>query len=158
KDDADLDTSLGFYEAYGQFSGSYGQFRAGLIPTGFGINGRKTLGELDLPRPMFLAQRWVTLRDYGMSYEIDNRHYFTTLAIHNGEVTENNEDQETWYTGSWGWRDEDRFQIVFSGQTGGTNAASTGSSHSTLGMFDPTKSAHWRMGVAGLHWHDRRFT
>lgn len=145
--DSSIDDSIGFYEAYGQFKSLYGEVKFGLIPIGFGWNG--ALGEADiiLPRPQFMQHRWVSLRDYGASYEINYNGYFTRAAVHNGEGIDENVDNQTWLTSTFGWQDGQSFFVGLSGQTGQSEQESTSATAvDDFTGFDNSRWAKWRTG------------
>ena len=143
---------LGTYEAYVQYEGViYGRLRMGLIPIEFSIEGRTQEYQMDLPRSLLFSQRIIGLRDYGLSYFIENQGFYTQLAVHNGEAGENL-DGRVYYTASWGWSDQHRMDIGISGHTGVSQPESTLLQSSNLGGVDLSLKAQWKMWGPYLHW------
>src|SRR5512135_2055875 len=119
-----LSENLGFVEAYGEYTGAYGTFRAGLQPLNFGLDGGVSEEDLDIHRSMLFSERLVALRDIGVSYRIKNNGFFTSVMVHNGESGPN-VDNRAWYTANWGWTDDYRLRLGVAGQTGTTKPEST---------------------------------
>lgn len=143
-----VNSDIVLVEAYAQYTHPYlGRIRLGRQPILFGMEGQKTEGELIFPRPLLYQMRAMGLRDVGISYEIDNNNYYTSVMVHNGEG-DTDKDGRMWYTGRWGYR-ANRFELGASGQTGTTTPESTASSNDTLAGVDPSKSAKWR--IYGFH-------
>ena len=142
-----LDNSIGFYEAFGKFASLYGDVRFGLIPVGFGWNGTLSEGDIIMPRPQFMASRWVSLRDFGVSYDIAYAGFFNRITAHNGEGVDENIDNQMWITNNFGWQNGQSFFVGFSGQTGQTNGDSTGDVDIVDFVgFDNDEWAKWRTG------------
>ena len=147
---------LGIVEAYGEYTSPYGSFRFGLIPLEYSVEGNAREGDLEFPRSLLFKNRVLGLRDYGMRFETKFKGYFTKLAVHNGE-SDSNVDGRVWSTASWGWTDDDKFVVGFSGRTGTTKPIATSTSGDTLAGVDPTLEAKWRMGTTYVHWAPHRW-
>jgi hypothetical protein len=152
----ELGEDLGFIEAYGEYSSSYGKVRAGLQPVAFGYEGSLGEADLNMPRSLVYQKRLVPLRDIGLSYQIEYMGFFTRMMVHNGESGAN-VDGRPWYTANWGWRDQRRWQFGLSGQTGTTKPESTNLSQDQLAGVDPLKPAHWRLGGPFMVWTPHRW-
>lgn len=149
-------------EAYGQGDGSFGRFRAGLIPIPFGSEGGIAEGRLRFPRSLIFEKGIIGLRDHGVSYSISHERFNSDWAIHNGEGGRDL-DNKLWYTGRWGYTVPGKMRFGFAGQTGRTTPAST----DPLGAFvtgsppeavmDLTKSSKFRIGNAFVNIDTRRF-
>lgn len=139
-------SSFGFYEAYGEVSGSYGRARAGLVPLEFGYEGQTLEHNNHLFRTLIFKKRLVGLRDFGLSYSITHPYgFFTRLAIHNGEGLGKNKDNKSYYTATWGWKD-DKTTLGVSGQSGETSPASTEGSNPIISEFNPSYRGSISMG------------
>lgn len=147
----EVNETIGFVEAYGQYEFDYGRIRAGLQPVGFGLDGNLHESDLSLPRSLIFQERLSSLRDIGVSYAIDYNHFFTQLMVHNGE-SNTNTDGRLWYTANWGWMLPGRWRIGFAGQTGTTKPDSTELSNDNLAGVDPLRPAQWRMGGPFVLW------
>lgn len=148
--------SWGVYEAFGQFQGTYGRLRAGLIPLDFGLEGKLQENRLDFPRAMPFRLGIVGLRDLGLSYYVGHNGYYTQMTVHNGEGGAN-KDGRMWYGANWGWENSRNIHVGLSGQTGSTEKESTQTSTAELAGFDPQREAHWRQGMFFVHWYPRRW-
>ena len=142
----------GIYEAYAQYRGSYGRLRAGLIPIEYGVEGRLQEYQLDFSRSLIFSQRIVGLRDYGLSYFIENQRFYTRLAVHNGEAGQNL-DGKVYYTAAWGWSNQHHIDIGVSGHTGEAKPESTLLQSSSFAGVDLSLKSRWRMGGPYLHWY-----
>jgi hypothetical protein len=153
-------------EAYGQFEGVYGRLRAGLVPIAYGLEGGNSESRLRLTRSLLFRNRFVNLRDHGLTYRIENAGFFSDWALHNGE-SGTNLDNETWFTARWGWQGGKFLRAGFSGSTGRTSPESTNprtvttpsdlaelSAQAGLVVDRPAKL---RFANAFLEWHDGRF-
>jgi hypothetical protein len=154
--DNDHPNEFTFVEAYGQASGSYGQFRLGMIPIEYGAEGQLRESELIFPRSLIFERGIVGLRDLGASYAIQNEGFFTRVVVHNGEAGENT-DGRLWYTGAWGWSNENNFQVGAMGSTGSTTPASTLNSTYSVAGFDPTRNSKWRLFGGFLKWYPKNW-
>ncbi len=149
-------------EAYGQGDGSFGRFRAGLIPIPFGSEGGIAEGRLRFPRSLIFEKGMIGLRDHGVSYSISHERFGSEWAIHNGE-SGRDLDNKIWYTGRWGYTIPGKMRFGFSGQTGRTTPASTDPLGSYAGgspadaVMDLTKSAKFRTGNAFVNIDTRQF-
>lgn len=131
-------------EGFAEYKDAYGRFRLGRIPVEFGMEGRRWERELIFPRSLLFRSRVMMLRDIGGAYDLSHGKWYTGVTVHNGE-SDDDSDGRIWYTGRWGFREED-FEIGLSGQTGGTTKTVTALSGDTLGGVDPTDAAKWRIG------------
>ncbi|MBX7230801.1 MAG: hypothetical protein K1X29_01820 [Bdellovibrionales bacterium] len=147
---------LGFIEAYGEYEFNYGRIRAGLQPVQFGLEGDINESNLDLPRSLLFQRRVVALRDIGISYYVDNNHFFTQLMLHNG-VGVGNPQGHLWYTAKWGWKDERHWSVGLSGQIGSTNSERTVESEDSLAEVDVHRSAQWRIMGPFMMWDSKRW-
>lgn len=138
---------LGLVEAFAEIDATYGRVRAGLLPLEFGSEGALKEGQLYFPRSYLFSKRVVPLRDVGFSYSIENRGFFTEIIVHNGEGFENS-DGRVWYTGKWGWSNDQNVRVGIAGLTGSTLPIVTSSSNDTLAGVDTSNEAQWRL--AGL--------
>lgn len=110
-------TTLGFFEAYGEYVGGLGEIRAGLIPTGFGLEGRTPDAQLLLPRMKFFTNRWLAQEDFGVSYYLSHNGFYTRATVHNGEAAED-ADSRSFLTSLFGWKGGAGFHLGISGTTG----------------------------------------
>ncbi len=148
---------LKIIEAFAQIKGAYGEARLGLIPLDYGLEGATTEGELIFPRSLLFKSRVVGLRDYGASYKIADRGFYTRVAVHNGE-SDRNLDGRMWVTSTWGYDGFKNLRLGISGQTGSTKPISTSASTDTLAGVDITKEAKWRMMDLFAQWRPRMWT
>ena len=132
-------------EAFGEYSDWFGRFRMGRLPIEFGFEGKLWERNLIFPRSLLYQRRAMMLRDVGFSYEIQHNNVYTGFVLHDGESEGANSDGEIWYTGRWGFRNED-FEVGFTGQTGSTKTVSTENSEDTLAGVNPKLNAKWRIG------------
>jgi hypothetical protein len=110
-------TDYGLLQAYGEVSGWFGNFKAGLIPLIYGTESGISESTLDFPRSLIYESRLLHLRDYGVQYSVSNEGFFTDMAVHNGEAGPD-QDNRFWYTGRVGWKDGKSFGVGMSGTTG----------------------------------------
>ncbi len=149
----DVESDLALIEAYAEWSGGYGQVRAGLLPLGFGLEGSMSENDLIFPRSQLFQRRVVGLRDLGFQYAIEHNGFFTSTLVHNGE-SGRDRDGRLWVTPKWGWKSE-RLTLGFQGQAGSTKAESTMEGVTEWGDFDRARSAKWRLGGGFLGWKAR---
>ncbi len=126
-------------EAFIEARSSLGTFRFGRIALPFGTESGRAESTLRFTRSRLFRERWLGLRDQGLSYSVEHRGFFNDWAVHNGE-SGNSLDNQTWLTARWGWADEKQF-TGFSGATGHTRPSST--------QVDPL-SPQRTIGDAGL--------
>lgn len=149
-------------EAYGQGDGSYGRFRAGLLPIPFGSEGGIAEGRLRFPRSLIFEKGIIGLRDHGTSYSISHERFGSDWAIHNGEGGRDI-DNKLWYTARWVYTVPGKARFGFSGQTGRTTPASTNplGSYTTSSpadaVMDLNKSSKFRIGNVFVNIDSRRF-
>lgn len=152
-------------EAYGQGDGSFGRFRAGLIPIPFGVEGGIAEGRLRFPRSLIFEKGIIGLRDHGVSYSISHERFWSDWAIHNGE-SGRDVDNKTWFTARWGYLVPGKMRFGVSAQTGRTTPASTDPlgdyasgtlTQSPDTVMDLTESAKLRIGNAFVNIDTRRF-
>lgn len=148
---------LKIVEAFAQIKGAYGEARLGLIPLDYGLEGATSEGELIFPRSLLFKYRIVGLRDYGASYKISDRGFYTRMAVHNGE-SDRNLDGRMWYTATWGYDGFKNLRLGMSGQTGSTKPAATSLSSDTLAGVDVNEEAKWRMAGLFAAWRPRYWT
>lgn len=148
---------LKIVEAFAQVKGAYGEARLGLIPLDYGLEGATTEGELIFPRSLLFKTHIIGLRDYGASYKISDRGFYTRLAVHNGE-SDRNLDGRMWMTSTWGYDGLKNMRLGISGQTGSTKPISTSTSTGTLAGVDINKEAKWRMVDLFASWRPRYWT
>ncbi len=155
--------SLHFVEAYVQRRWLNSQISLGLIPLKYSLEGALTEGDLVWPRGLLFSERWVGLRDYGLSWDSSHNGFFTRLNIHHGE-TSANLDGRYWFTGTWGWSDQRNLILGASAQSGRTTASSTDPDGlgfedleaGRMAGFDPELPATWSQGTVFLAWGQRR--
>ncbi len=150
------DDELGFIEAYAQFSGVYGELRAGLVPLNFGLRGMSQDYERIWPYTILFEDRIIGLRDYGVSYYTGHNRFYTEFILHNGEVDTKPNDGNPWVTTRWGWEKE-KFQVQVSGQTGRSVKDTTNQGSQTLAGWDRSKNAQWRFVALSLAWRLKKW-
>lgn len=113
-----------FFEAYGQLDSKFGTIRAGLIPLGFGWEGLHPESEWVLPRTLFYGgedDTYLTqnfgFRDYGVSYFVSYKDFYTQTAVHNGE-NGNDIDGKLWHTATVGWKNKSGLEGALSMSNG----------------------------------------
>lgn len=134
---------FGFVEAFGEMNLFFGVLRFGLIPVPYGVESLRKESQLIFPRPLIYTRRVINLRDYGFSYGVSNKGFYSQSAIHNGEGGPEL-DNKLWFTTTLGWRDEVH-RAGIKGTTGSTKGSATKDSTGRLGNFDNTKDGKWRM-------------
>ena len=67
-----LDEALGFVEGYAEYVGLYGKVRMGLLPLGFGYEGKQKESEILRPRTLLYEKGLMGLRDMGLSLEFSH--------------------------------------------------------------------------------------
>ncbi len=139
---------LALIEGYAQIDTVVGEFRGGLIPIAYSLEGGDSEERLRLPRSLLFEQRAVNLRDYGASYHISHGGLFSDLAVHNGEGGPDL-DNRMWFTFRAGYQEGRGLKIGVSGSTGSTtplstNPTGTATPTSTAG-YDITRSAKIRL-------------
>jgi hypothetical protein len=139
-----VNNDITLVEAYAQYDDVYGVFRMGMLPVGFGYEGRLWERQLIFPRSMLYAKRAMALRDIGVSYDISHNNWYTGFVVSNGN-SDTNVDGRTWYTARFGYKGE-MFDVGAAGQAGSTLPISTTASQDTLAGVDPTQSERWRIG------------
>lgn len=150
----EISEQLTMIEAYAQLIGVYGRLRMGLIPLEFGVEGRWRESEIHFSRSLLFEKRIVPLRDYGFSYYVSNKGFYTQMAVHNGEGESRNPDSRMFFTASWGWRNQRNFEVGVSALTGTTKPQSTQAvNNSFLAGANVNVEALWRMAQGFLHWH-----
>jgi hypothetical protein len=115
---------LSVVEAYGELNTELGKFQFGMIPIGFGLEGRDKEEQLWFPRGLLYQKRYIGLRDLGLSYQIKHKSYYTRFLVHNGEGG-SDLDNRTWFTAQWGIINERKLDLGISAQVGETTAEST---------------------------------
>lgn len=149
-------------EAYGQGDGSFGRFRAGLLPIPFGSEGGIAEGRLRFPRSLIFERGMIGLRDHGVSYSISHERFGSEWAIHNGEGGRDI-DNKLWYTARWGYTIPGKMRFGVSGQTGRTTPASTNpvgtytTSSPADAVMDLNKSSKVRIGNVFVNIDSRRY-
>ena len=151
------DRDLGIFEAYAQYEGVYGRFRAGLIPLSFGHDATVSAHDRVFPRPMIYSERLVALRDFGVSFYTSYNGYYTELIAHNGEIDHKPNDGNLWLTSRWGWSNERDFSVQISAQAGSTNKEATENGASGLAGFDSERDAQWRSASFFAAWNSRKW-
>lgn len=113
-----------FFEAYGQLDTKFGTVRAGLIPLAFGWEGIHKESEWIFPRTLFYGgedDTYLTqnfgLRDYGVSYFVSYKDFYTQTTIHNGENGKDL-DGKTWHTAIVGWKNKSGLEGALSMSNG----------------------------------------
>jgi hypothetical protein len=141
---------FGFFEAYGQADTKYGTLRAGLIPLSFGWEGLHPESEWIFPRTLFYGgedDTYLTqnfgLRDYGVSYFVSYRDFFTQTTVHNGENGQDL-DGRLWATAIVGWHNK-------SGLEGGLSMSNGKYKDGTLG---PELDFAYSNAFFGFHYND----
>lgn len=146
-----------FVESYAQADSLYGRLRLGLIPIPFGLEGGDAERRLLFPRSQLFRERFMVLRDQGVSYRISANGFFSDVAIHNGEGGADL-DNEIWLTSRVGWQGGRFLQLGFSGSVGRTSPASTdpnGTASSANAWMDVGKAAKIRIVNLFVEWLDR---
>lgn len=147
-------------EAYIEARSTLGTFRFGRVPIPFGTEGGRAESNLKFRRSLLFRDGWIGLRDQGLSYRIDHKNFFNEWAIHNGESGEDL-DNQTWFTGRWGWTN-DKIYTGFSGSTGRTTPASTQDATASRTYLDagldPNTGSRLRFANAFFEWDDRIFS
>lgn len=123
-------SGLGLVEGYGEFASGIGNFRAGLLPIDFALEGGAREEQLMFPRSLIYQKRLLGIRDVGLNYFVNNGYAFTSLTVHNGEGG-SDLDNRTWFTAKWAYIAKDQ-EIGISAQVGQTSPESTNS------VLDPT--------------------
>jgi hypothetical protein len=136
-------------EAFIEARSSLGIFRFGRISLPFGTESGRPESALRFTRSRLMRERWLGLRDQGLSYSVEHRGFFNDWAVHNGE-SGRSLDNQTWITARWGWADEKQF-TGFSGSTGRTKPSSTQVTSAPLRTtadagLDPNLDAKIRFG------------
>lgn len=141
-------------EAYTSVEGDYGEISFGLIPIDFGLEGGGRESELFFSRALFYQAGGFGLRDFGVSYRVQNKSFYTQLFVHNGEGG-SEKDNRTWITSVWGWH-RGHWLLGFSGTTGQTTPESTFrlNQASSDTVFDPEENADWRIGSLQVQYVD----
>lgn len=152
-----LDDDLGIFEAYAQYEGIYGRFRAGLIPLYFGHDATVSAHQRVFPRPMIYSERTVALRDFGASFYTSYNGYYTEIIAHNGEIDHKPNDGNTWLTSRWGWSNERDFRVQVSAQAGTTDKEATENGAAGLAGFDNAQDAQWRAASFFAAWTPRKW-
>jgi hypothetical protein len=113
-----------FFEAYGQLDSKYGTVRAGLIPLSFGWEGVHKESEWIFPRTLFYGgedKSYLTqnfgLRDYGVSYFVSYKDFYTQTTVHNGENGPDL-DGKIWNTAVVGWKNKSGLEGAISMSNG----------------------------------------
>lgn len=144
---------LALIEGYAQVDTVVGQFRGGLIPIAYSLEGGDSEERLRLPRSLLFENRAINLRDYGASYHISHGGLFSDFAVHNGEGG-TDLDNRMWFTFRAGYQNGRLLKAGLSGSTGSTTAASTNPSGTTtptsVAGYDVTRSAKIRLANAFL--------
>lgn len=147
-------------EAYIEARSTLGTFRFGRVPIPFGTEGGRAESNLKFRRSLLFRDGWIGLRDQGLSYTIEHRNFFNEWAIHNGESGEDL-DNQTWFTGRWGWTN-DKIYTGFSGSTGRTTPASTqdvtGSRTFADAGLNPDISSRLRFANVFFEWDYKVFS
>ena len=147
---------LSLIEAYGEVIGDTGNWRLGLQPIRFGIEGGRSELETLFRRPLFYKVGVLPLRDIGLSYYIKHREFFVEFTIHNGE-SDSNEDGRVWVTGNWGWQASRYFKLGAMGSTGSFREEATANSSLSLAQFDKDSNSEWRMGGLFLEYEFQKW-
>ncbi len=144
---------LALIEGYAQIDTTIGQFRGGLIPIAYSLEGGDSEERLRLPRSLLFEQRAVNLRDYGASYHISHAGLFSDWAVHNGEGGPDL-DNRMWFTFRAGYQDGRALKAGLSGSTGSTTPLSTNPLGTTTPTptvgYDITRAAKLRIANAFL--------
>lgn len=143
-------------EAYGEALTALGRFRLGQIPLPFGTEAARGEARLRLPRSLLLREKWMGLRDRGVSFFVENRGFFSEWAVHNGESGAD-KDNQIWFTSRLGWYGGRGWYVGASGAVGRTTPASTASSAlpartSADAGLNPLESSKVRIGNAFIEW------
>lgn len=116
--------NFAFFEAYGELESKYGTVRAGLIPLLFGWEGSHKESEWIFPRTLFYggeddtyASQNFGMRDYGVSYYVSYKGFYTQAAVHNGENGKDL-DGKIWHTAIFGWKDKSGLEAGLSMSNG----------------------------------------
>ncbi len=117
-------TGHGLLEAFGEYESGIGNFRAGLIPINYGMETGSREEVLVFPRSLIYQKRFLSIRDVGLNYFIQQKNFFTSLAVHNGEGN-TDLDNRAWVTAKWAYR-RPHEEFGISAQVGQTNSLSTG--------------------------------
>lgn len=147
-------------EAFIEARSTIGDFRFGRVPLPFGTESGRGEARLRLPRSMIHRERYVGLRDQGLSYAIENNGFFSEWAVHNGEGGPDL-DNQMWFTSRWGWQGGSGLYLGVSGIAGRTTPESTqvadGSRTAVQAGLDPNQSSKQRFGNAFVEWDARPF-
>jgi len=147
-------TSLAVIEAYGQAEANLGRVRFGMIPVPFGLEGGDVEKSLFFPRSLIFQERYLALRDNGVSYHVSSAGFFSDWTIHNGEGGADL-DRELWFTTRLGWRSGKGFTAGLSGSTGRTSPASTnpaGTASSAEAWLDVNQASRLRIVNFFVSW------
>ncbi len=125
---------IGLVEGFAQAETYWGRVRFGLIPLHFGYEGALAEGSLKFPRSLWYRERLLGLRDFGLSYAVDNEGFFSEWTIHNGESGKDL-DNKAWFTARAGYEQEDFF-VGLTGATGRTTQESTNPSGNRANLAD----------------------
>ena len=146
-------------EAFIEARSTLGTFRFGRVALPFGTESGRPESQLRFPRSIFFRERWLGLRDQGISYSVEHRGFFNDWAVNNGEGG-TNLDNQNWFTARWGWSDRKNFG-GFSGSTGRTNPSATqdslGSRTIADAQLDPNAPARLRFGNIFYQFEGRNF-
>ncbi len=139
---------LALIEGYAQIETIAGQFRAGLVPIAYSLEGGDSEERLRLPRSLLFAQRTINLRDYGASFHISHEGLYSDFAIHNGEGG-TDLDNRSWFTFRAGFQNSRALKVGVSGSTGSTTPFATNPGGNVVATpnagYDITKSAKLRL-------------
>lgn len=145
-------------EAFAQIDSSYGRVRAGLVPIPYGLEGGDVEERLRFPRSSFWQNRYLPLRDQGVSYHISNKGFFSDWAIHNGEAGPDL-DNELWFTTRFGWVGGRTLSVGASAAAGGTAPESTGTPTGGIAPsvpgLDPDRPARVRVANLFVDWRSK---
>lgn len=116
--------NFAFFEAYGEYESKYGTFKAGLIPLLFGWEGSHKESEWIFPRTLFYggeddtyANQNFGMRDYGVSYYVSYKDFYTQATVHNGENGKDL-DGKIWHTAILGWKNKSGLEAGLSMSNG----------------------------------------
>jgi hypothetical protein len=146
--------NVGFFEAYAQYAGLYGNIRFGLLPLGYSYDGRLAEQDEVFNESLLFEERVIGRRDYGLSYYVTHKGYFTELIAHNGEI-DTESDGRLFVTGHWGWTDSNRWTTTMSLQTGSVQGDVSDGGTNTLAGVTNGESAKWRHGAFYVNYHPR---
>jgi hypothetical protein len=135
-------------EAYAQAETGFGEFRLGIVPLPFGLEGGDAETRMRFPRSLLFSRGFIGLRDQGASFHIADQGFFSDWAVHNGEGG-TDLDNQIWFTARGGYQTGQLLLVGFSATVGRTTPLSTnpnGTSDSNSAVLDVTRAARIRVG------------